>query len=270
MRFYWRSRADTQPESWRLLHAVIVDGAVVGACDLFASDFPTLRQFETGSWLGREFQGRGLGKEMRLAALTLGFDGLGAEFATTGLWHDNAASLGVTQSLGYEQAGRRGHCRRGRSRRADSPSACPATTGTPFDATTSRSTASTRRGSSSGSDLGLPARDVWRPPGSDLGLTPGPGESGTRRGVTSMPIAGTSSAETLGHETRGQTSRVSGGGASAWWSGVVDGAVGESEGEFAVGSELDGPAVVVDFGVVFRCRWGSSCRDLSCRRVATR
>ena len=38
---------------------------------------------------------------MRLAALTLGFDGLGAEIATTGLWHDNAASLGVTQSLGY-------------------------------------------------------------------------------------------------------------------------------------------------------------------------
>ena len=69
MRFYWRSRADTSPDSWRLLHAVIVDGAVVGACDVFASDFPTLRQFETGSWLGREFQGRGLGKEMRLAAL---------------------------------------------------------------------------------------------------------------------------------------------------------------------------------------------------------
>jgi RimJ/RimL family protein N-acetyltransferase len=115
MRFYWTSRAGTRPESWRLLFAVIVDGTVIGACDLFASDFPTLRQFETGSWLGREFQGRGLGKEMRLAALTLGFDGLGAEIATTGLWHDNAASLGVTQSLGYEESGRR------RARRRDAP-----------------------------------------------------------------------------------------------------------------------------------------------------
>jgi hypothetical protein len=40
--------------------------------------------------------GAGLGKEFRTAALTLGFDGLGAEFALTGMWHDNHASLGVT------------------------------------------------------------------------------------------------------------------------------------------------------------------------------
>ena len=32
----------------------------------------------------------------------------------------------------------------------------------------------------------------------------------------------------------------------------MDGAVGESEGEFAVGSEFDGPGVVVDSGVMFR------------------
>ena len=34
--------------------------------------FRTLRTFETGSWLGREFQGRGIGKEMRAATL-IGF-----------------------------------------------------------------------------------------------------------------------------------------------------------------------------------------------------
>jgi RimJ/RimL family protein N-acetyltransferase len=107
MRFYWDSRAATRPESWRLLHAVIVDTEVVGSADLFADHFPSLRQFTTGSWLGLEFQGRGLGKEMRMAALTLGIDGLGAEFALTGAWHDNAASLGVTRSLGYEEVGRR-------------------------------------------------------------------------------------------------------------------------------------------------------------------
>jgi RimJ/RimL family protein N-acetyltransferase len=113
MRFYWTSRAGTRPESWRLLFAVVVDGTVIGACDLFASDFPVLREFETGSWLGREFQGRGLGKEMRLAALTLGFDGLGAEFARTGAWHDNDPSLGVTRSFGYEQIARARELRRG-------------------------------------------------------------------------------------------------------------------------------------------------------------
>jgi len=113
MRFYWSSRADTRPDSWRLLHAVLHDGAVIGATDLIAADFPKLRQFTTGSWLGREFQGRGHGKELRYAALTLGFDGLDAQHALTAAWHDNAASVGVTRSLGYEETGSTFALRRG-------------------------------------------------------------------------------------------------------------------------------------------------------------
>lgn len=113
MRFYWRTRASTLPDSWNLQFAVVVEDDVVGACDVMAEHFSTLRQFRTGSWLGREFQGRGLGKEFRMAALTLGFDGLGAEFALTGMWHDNRPSLGVTESLGYEFEGRRRALRRG-------------------------------------------------------------------------------------------------------------------------------------------------------------
>ena len=113
MRFYWRTRASARPESWNLQFAVTVDGDVVGACDVGAEAFAALRQFTTGSWLGREFQGQGLGKEFRMAALTLGFDGLGAEVALTSMWHDNHASLGVTESLGYEFEGRRRALRRG-------------------------------------------------------------------------------------------------------------------------------------------------------------
>ena len=112
MRFYARTRADLRPDSWNLQFAVIADGDVVGMCDLGAKDFSTLRQFTTGSWLGREYQGQGFGKEMRTAALTLGFDGLDAEFAQTAAWHDNAASLGVTRSLGYSEEGRRRMLRR--------------------------------------------------------------------------------------------------------------------------------------------------------------
>ena len=112
MRFYARTRADLRPDSWNLQFAVIADGDVVGMCDLGAKDFSTLRQFTTGSWLGREYQGQGFGKEMRMAALTLGFDGLDAEFAQTAAWHDNAASLGVTRSLGYSEEGRRRMLRR--------------------------------------------------------------------------------------------------------------------------------------------------------------
>lgn len=105
LQFFWRCRTETTPAGWNLNFAVLVDGEVVGSTGLRAEEFPRLRQFETGSWLGREFQGRGLGKEMRIATLTLGFLGLDAELALTGAWHDNAASLGVTRSLGYDEQG---------------------------------------------------------------------------------------------------------------------------------------------------------------------
>jgi RimJ/RimL family protein N-acetyltransferase len=112
LRFYWHTRSSVRPDSWNLQFAVLVDGSVVGMCDLGAEHFATMRQFTTGSWLGRTFQRQGLGKEFRTAALTLGFDGLGAEYALTGAWHDNAASRGVTESLGYIEIGRRRMLRR--------------------------------------------------------------------------------------------------------------------------------------------------------------
>ncbi len=86
-----------------------------------------------------------------MAALTLGFDGLGAEFALTAAWHDNAASLGVTTIVGLRARSVRRGCSDAEYPTSSSPSACPATTGTPSAATTSRSTGWRRRGSSSGS-----------------------------------------------------------------------------------------------------------------------
>lgn len=105
MQWYWRCRAETSPTRFHLALAVLVDGRAVGTTSLDATDFPTLRQFESGSWLGREYQGGGLGKEMRRATLHLGFDGLGATLATTTAFHDNGPSLGVTRSLGYAPTG---------------------------------------------------------------------------------------------------------------------------------------------------------------------
>ena len=113
MQWYWRCRAEVSPTQWHLEFAVIVDGAAIGSGSIEASDFSTLRQFESGSWLGREYQGRGFGKELRHAVLHLGFEGFGAEYATTGSWHDNGPSLGVTRSLGYLEEGRRLAVRRG-------------------------------------------------------------------------------------------------------------------------------------------------------------
>jgi RimJ/RimL family protein N-acetyltransferase len=112
LRFYWRSRAETRPTNWNLHFAVIEAGQVVGTTSVFATDFPVTRTFETGSWLGRAHQGRGLGTEMRVASLQLGFLGLDALVATTGAFRDNGPSLGVTHKLGYEPNGILTHNRR--------------------------------------------------------------------------------------------------------------------------------------------------------------
>lgn len=113
MQWYWRCRADTSPTRFHLGLAVIVDGVAIGTTSLDATDFPTLRQFESGSWLGREYQGRGTGKEMRRATLHLGFAGLGATLATTSAFVDNGPSLGVTRHLGYTPVGISRKVRRG-------------------------------------------------------------------------------------------------------------------------------------------------------------
>jgi len=116
MQFYWRCRADTSPTHWSLNFGVLVDGVLVGTTSLMADNFPTLRQFETGSWLGREHQGMGIGTKIRVATLHLGFLGLAAQWATTGAFTDNHPSLGVTRNLGYTVAGQRRVVSRGEAR----------------------------------------------------------------------------------------------------------------------------------------------------------
>ena len=113
LRHWWRTKAETNADHWALTLAVIVEGQCVGATSLVADDFPVLRTFETGSWLGRRFQGRGIGTEMRLASLQLGFQGLDARQATTTAFVDNAVSLAVTRRLGYEPNGMAVKKRRG-------------------------------------------------------------------------------------------------------------------------------------------------------------
>lgn len=110
--FYWRNRA-ARPESWNILFAVIADGEVVGSTNLGAEGFPIKRWFETGSWLGTPHQGQGLGKELRVATLHLGFLAFDGLVAGTGAFVDNAPSLGVTRSLGYEPNGVGHTARRG-------------------------------------------------------------------------------------------------------------------------------------------------------------
>lgn len=103
--YHERARRDWLPERWTLELAVFVDGEPAGFQGLVGREFAVLRSIGTGSWLGAAFQGRGIGKSMRSAVLSLAFDGLAAEEAITEALLDNHASAGVSRALGYEENG---------------------------------------------------------------------------------------------------------------------------------------------------------------------
>src|SRR3984885_13524461 len=84
LRFWWSARADWSPGSWNLPGAFFVAGPPGGGQELRPKTFARLRTVETASWLGRQHQGQGLGKEMRAAILHLAFEGLGAIEAISG------------------------------------------------------------------------------------------------------------------------------------------------------------------------------------------
>lgn len=105
LKFGWRMRAEWSPDSWSYNPVVVVDGTVVGTQGMHATDFAKLRSVGTGSWIGLEFQGRGIGREMRAAIVHLAFAGLGAVEALSGYWHDNEPSRRVSEGLGYELNG---------------------------------------------------------------------------------------------------------------------------------------------------------------------
>ena len=105
MQYHWSCWASWTPASWELNLVAVLDGVVVGTQGISAADFAVLREVETGSWLGREHQGRGIGTAMRAAVLALAFDGLGAEYARSAAFTDNAASIAVSRKLGYSDDG---------------------------------------------------------------------------------------------------------------------------------------------------------------------
>lgn len=113
LRWHLLGWAGWSPQDWRLDFVVRRGGAVVGTQSLEARDFPVLGEVVTGSWLGREHQGRGTGALMRAAVLHLAFDGLGAVCARSEAFLDNPRSLAVSRRLGYRDDGQRAVVRDG-------------------------------------------------------------------------------------------------------------------------------------------------------------
>lgn len=114
LQYHWAQWAAWKPSSWRLEMVVVRDGTVVGTQGMSGDNFAVRREVGTGSWLGRQYHGRGIGTQMRAAILSLAFEGLGAEHATSGAFDYNTASLAVSRKLGYRDDGVEIYAIRGR------------------------------------------------------------------------------------------------------------------------------------------------------------
>jgi RimJ/RimL family protein N-acetyltransferase len=113
LQFHWGQRANLKPERWSLELGVWHGGRFVGIQGVETHDFAVTRTGETGSWLGMEFHGQGIGTLMRQAICVLCFDHLGFEEVTSGAFVDNPASLGVSRKVGYRVNGEQRLARKG-------------------------------------------------------------------------------------------------------------------------------------------------------------
>ncbi|MDE3130201.1 MAG: GNAT family N-acetyltransferase [Acidobacteriota bacterium] len=98
-------RRSWSPEDWSLELGVWAADELIGVQGVVGHDFPGSREVKTGSWLAQSFQRRGFGTEMRAAVLELAFHGLGAAAALSSALDGAAASLHVSQKLGYVDDG---------------------------------------------------------------------------------------------------------------------------------------------------------------------
>lgn len=109
----WRGRGTSSADLWRLHLVVVEHGRAVGVQDLVGHRFNLFGSVATFSWLARSARGRGLGREMRAAALHLAFEGLGAARAESDAFVDNPGSNRISASAGYRADGTSLASRRG-------------------------------------------------------------------------------------------------------------------------------------------------------------
>ena len=105
LQHWWAARGSWSPTNWTLGLAVVAGSQPIGIQDVMGRNFAVRKTVVTASWLGRAYQGRGYGTEMRAAVLTLALEGLGAERAESGFFEGNAQSAGVSAKLGYVDNG---------------------------------------------------------------------------------------------------------------------------------------------------------------------
>lgn len=112
--YHWRTRAEFTAAGWKLQLGVWENGELVGSQGFETENYLVTRSGETGSWLGRRYQGRGIGTAMRQVICAFAFDHLDCAEVTSGAFLDNPASLAVSRAIGYRENGvNRMHRRQG-------------------------------------------------------------------------------------------------------------------------------------------------------------
>ncbi len=101
LQHHWGVRSRFSPQAWDLDLAVRHEGELVGTQGVMTSNFLATRTGETGSWLGRRFQGRGIGTLMRRTLCAFLFDHLDFQEVTSSAFADNPASNEVSRKVGY-------------------------------------------------------------------------------------------------------------------------------------------------------------------------
>ncbi|MDO5644798.1 MAG: GNAT family N-acetyltransferase [Dermabacter sp.] len=105
LQYQWGKRASLDPSSWELPLGVFYRGALIGSQSIVATSFELSRTVETGSWLTRAYQGRGLGTLARQAVVDFSFTHLKADRAESSALVTNTPSLRVSRRLGYVDNG---------------------------------------------------------------------------------------------------------------------------------------------------------------------
>jgi RimJ/RimL family protein N-acetyltransferase len=103
--YHWRQRGAFSPEKWGMDLAVFWNGQLAGTQGISTTDYLVTRTGETGSWLGRAFQGKGVGTAMRQVMCAFVFDHLDADHITSAAFTDNPAPRAVSRKVGYTENG---------------------------------------------------------------------------------------------------------------------------------------------------------------------
>ena len=112
--YHWGQRASFSVAKWGADLAVFYDGELVGVQGVSTHDYLVTRTGETGSWLSRRYQGKGIGTAMRQVICAFAFDCLDAKQITSAAYTDNPASLAVSRKCGYTENGCEVRARMGR------------------------------------------------------------------------------------------------------------------------------------------------------------